>query len=95
MKRYKIMELTNTLFDMSQVVSITSQGQLTVPKSVLKYFGIDGSTKAELDIIDQGFVVKPKLNFWSLRGAAKSKIKLNDTQLREARDAFAKKWAKE
>ena len=75
---------------MRQVVSITSQGQLTIPKSMRDAFGINRSTKAV--IIKQGntMIVTPKRDFWSLKGALKSKVKLSDKQLREAREAFGK-----
>lgn len=79
---------------MQQIVSITSQGQLTIPKSFLKDLGIKSSTKAV--ILKRGNVIEvhPKKDFWSLGGSLKSKVKLKDEDLRKARESFAKNWAK-
>jgi bifunctional DNA-binding transcriptional regulator/antitoxin component of YhaV-PrlF toxin-antitoxin module len=78
---------------MQQIVSITRQGQLTIPKSFLKKLGINSSTKAI--ILKKGNVIEvhPKKDFWSLGGSLKSDIKLSNEELRKARDAFSKQWA--
>ena len=80
---------------MTQLVSITSQGQLTVPKSILQSFGIKGPVKAIVRKKGKVFEVEPKKDFWSLKGSLAGKIKLTDRELREARDAFEKDWAQE
>lgn len=77
---------------MAQVVTITSQGQLTIPQSVRERFGITGSTKAILKVEGHTIVVEPKHDFWALGGAAKSKVKLTDAQLKRARKSFEKEW---
>jgi len=79
---------------MQQIVSITSQGQLTIPKSFLLDLGIDSSTKAV--IIKKGRVleVHPKRDFWSLAGSLKSSVKLTDEELKKAREEFSNSWAK-
>lgn len=79
---------------MSQVVTITSQGQLTIPRSVREYFGMAGSTKAVLHLEGNKLIVEPQADFWSLSGALHSKTKLSDTQLRQARQQFSKSWAR-
>ncbi len=77
---------------MSQIVTITSQGQLTIPQAIRARYGISGSTKAILKIEGNTIVVEPKHDFWALGGAAKSKIKLTDAQLKRARKSFEKEW---
>ena len=79
---------------MKEIVSITSQGQLTIPKSIRKAFGIKGSTKAIIEKKGRLLIVEPKTDFWSLGGSLKSKVKLTDKQLKSARAAFAKDWPK-
>lgn len=76
-----------------QVVSITSQGQLTIPKDFRELLGITSQTKAEIRISEDSLVVRPKKDFWALGGSLKSEIKLSDQQLRQARKAFEISWA--
>lgn len=78
---------------MLQVVSITSQGQLTIPKDFRELLGITSQTKAEITLDGDELVVKPKKDFWSLGGSLKSKIRLTDQQLRQARKALETSWA--
>lgn len=79
---------------MQQIVSITSQGQLSIPKLMLQDLGIYGATKAIAQRVDDYIIVKPKQDFWSLAGSLKSEVKLSDSQLRNARNSFSKNWAK-
>ncbi|EKE05700.1 MAG: hypothetical protein ACD_19C00182G0028 [uncultured bacterium] len=79
---------------MQQLVSITSQGQISLPKLMLQDLGIYGATKAIAEKVDDYIIVKPKLDFWSLEGSLKSDIVLSDKQLRKARDSFSKNWAR-
>ena len=77
-----------------QIVSITTQGQLTIPKGMRKAFKIKGSIKATIHKQGNLIIVEPKQEFWSLAGSLKSKVKLSDKQLKEAREAFSKDWSK-
>ncbi len=79
---------------MSQIASITSQGQLSIPKSFLKELGIESATKAVIEKRGKSLVVTPKKDFWSLEGSLKSDIVLSDEELRKARDSFSKNWAR-
>ena len=79
---------------MQQVVSITSQGQLTIPRLMLQDLGIYGSTKALIQKKKNVILVTPRNDFWSLAGSLKSEVKLSDSELREARKRFSKTWAK-
>ena len=77
-----------------QIVSITSQGQLTIPKAFRKRFGILKGAKAIIKQTGDEIIVKPKKSFLDFEGALKSKIKLTDAQLRKARKGFEKYWAR-
>lgn len=79
---------------MQQIVSITSQGQISLPKLMLQDLGIYGPTKAIAQKVGNTIIVSPKQDFWSLAGSLKSDIVLSDKQLRKARDIFSKNWAK-
>jgi len=79
---------------MKQLVSITSQGQLTIPVALRREFGITGATKATICRDGDRIIVQPGKDFW---GAVQlmhgGKIKLSDKQLRAARARFEKEWA--
>jgi len=77
---------------MQNTVSITSQGQLTIPKSIRKLFGIISGAKATVQVVNNTIVVKPKKDFWSLEGSLASDVKLTDKQLKEARRTFETSW---
>lgn len=77
---------------MEQIVTITSQGQLTIPKSIRHIFAIKGSVKAYIKSDGENIIVKPKTDFWSLPGSLKSKVKLSDSELKRARSEFSKQW---
>ncbi len=77
-----------------KIVTITSQGQLTIPRFMRKRFGIKGSTKAVVRTEGDTIIVTPKSDFWSLAGSIKTSVRLNDRQLRGARRAFEKEWAR-
>lgn len=79
---------------MDQVVSITSQGQLTIPKMLRTLFGIRGAGKAIVSRVGNTIVVRPSGDFWSLQGSMASSVKLTDRQLQAARRAFGKNWAR-
>ncbi len=79
---------------MQQIVSITSTGQLTIPKSIRDAFGVRDSIKAVIEKRGNKIIVEPKMDFWSLAGFLKSDVKLSDKELTKARLEFSKKWAK-
>ena len=79
---------------MPQIVSITSQGQLTIPKSFLRDWGIISATKAIVHKKGDTMVVSPTKDFWSLEGSLRSNIVLSDEELRKARESFSKNWAR-
>lgn len=77
---------------MSFVASITSQGQLTIPREIRAALNINQAAKAVVTPTDTGFLVEPQTDFWSLAGSLKSSVKLTDQQLTAARQAFTTKW---
>lgn len=79
---------------MEDIVSITSQGQLTIPASIRRSFGIRGSVRAIVRKENNLIIVEPKKDFWTLEGSLVSEVKLSDKELREARESFSKNWPK-
>jgi AbrB family looped-hinge helix DNA binding protein len=79
---------------MPQLVSITSQGQLTIPKDIRQELGITRSSKALIRKQDRQIIVEPQADFWALSGSLKSSVALTDQQLQKARQQFSQKWAK-
>lgn len=80
---------------MNHIVSITRQGQLTIPRTLRQAFGIHGATKALVKKVGSAIVVRPTADFWSLSGSLKSRKRLNSQQLKAARRAFARQWPRE
>ena len=78
---------------MSQTVSITSQGQLTIPKEIRRAFGVEGATKALIRKEGNKIIVEPKKDFWSVVDSLQSNVSLSNKELRKARESFSKKWA--
>ncbi len=79
---------------MHEIVTLTSQGQMTIPKSFRDAFGLKGSTKMSIRKEGNTIIVEPRTDFWALKGCLKSSVKLTDRQLRKARDAFETQWAR-
>ncbi len=74
-------------------VSITSQGQITIPSAVRKKLNIKKQSKGILSVRDKGFYIKPVGSFWDIPKMVKTSVRLTDVQLRKARDAFETDWA--
>jgi len=79
---------------MQAIVSITSQGQVTIPKEMRDVFGITGSTKALARRVGKQIIIEPQTDFFSLAGSLGGEVKLSDEELRQARDQFSKKWSR-
>lgn len=80
---------------MQDIVSITSQGQLTIPVAIRQSFGIKGSVKAVVKRDGDVIIVEPKNDFWSLEGILASGVRLSDKQLKNTRKSFLKNWPEE
>lgn len=78
----------------AHMVTITSQGQVTIPQSFRTSFRIKGSTKATISSDRGRIIITPKGAFSSLGGSLKSKIKLSDPKLKKARAIFSKEFGR-
>lgn len=76
-----------------QIVSLTSQNQITLPMRMVKKLGKNRPKNMMVYMTEGRFVVKPIPSFWSLKGSLKSDVVLTDDQLYEAKGEFEKKWA--
>lgn len=79
---------------MQAIVSITSQGQVTIPREMRDFLGITGSTRAVAKKVGRQIIIEPQTDFFDLAGSLGGKIKLSDKELRQARDNFSKQWAR-
>lgn len=79
---------------MNDIVTMTAQGQLTIPKRFRAAFGLSGSTKMSIQKKGKLIIVEPKTDFWGLKGSMKSSVSLSDRELKKARGTFQKRWAR-
>ena len=54
---------------MQQIVSLTSQGQISIPRKMLRYHKITQSGKVMIVPTKTGWAVEPVADFWSLAGS--------------------------
>jgi AbrB family looped-hinge helix DNA binding protein len=99
MQNKNLMTIDLTLFSwyrlfMKVFATITSQGQLTIPKKMREILGIAGSTQVILTLEGKKLTMEAIDSFWSLQGSIKTDIKLSDEELRKAREDFEKHWAR-
>lgn len=80
---------------MQKIMSITSQGQITIPLEIRQALNISKATKALVQLDGEKIVITPRLGFEQLAGSLASNIKLSDDQLRKARKSFEKDWARD
>lgn len=78
----------------SQIVSLTSQNQITLPMHMVKKLGKVRPKNMVVYMSGNKFVVKPVPDFGTLKGSLKSNIVLTDEQLYKAKGEFEKKWAR-
>lgn len=60
---------------MQKIVTITSQGQITIPASIRRLFSLDKYKKAIVKAEDKKIVIEPVPDFTSLAGILKNKAK--------------------
>ncbi|MCM8788054.1 MAG: AbrB/MazE/SpoVT family DNA-binding domain-containing protein [Candidatus Omnitrophica bacterium] len=60
---------------MQKIVSITSQGQITLPASIRRIMGLDFYKKALVKIENKKIIVEPTVDLLSLGGLLKNKAK--------------------
>lgn len=77
---------------MIYTVSITSQGQISIPAKLRKELGLQNGTKALVSAEEDKLIIEPVRDFLELRGSLKTNIKATPRQIREA---FGEYLAKE
>ena len=58
---------------MSQTVSITSQGQITIPASIRRLLGLDKYPKASIRTEDNRIIVEPITDLLEMKGVLSKK----------------------
>lgn len=66
------------------MVSITSQGQISIPAKFRRELGLNNGKKALVSVEDKKLIVEPVKDFLELRGSLKTNIKATPGQIREA-----------
>lgn len=75
---------------MTYTVSITSQGQMSIPAPIRRQFNLDQIRKATVSVLKDAFVVSPIKSLLSLRGALHTNKKISQKVARAAfEDALA------
>lgn len=69
---------------MTYTVSITSQGQISIPTSFRRQLGLNKGRKALVSVKNNEIIVRPVKDFLELRGSLKTNIKATPGQIREA-----------
>ena len=69
---------------MIYTVSITSQGQISLPAKLRRKIGLDKYKKALVSEKNGKILVEPVKDFLELRGSLKTNIKATPKQIREA-----------
>jgi len=78
-------------------VSITSQGQITIPAPIRRKLGLNKSSKATATLTTEGLMLKPKVDFLTLGGSlVTNKKPISGNKIREMflRDRSGKLFVK-
>lgn len=77
---------------MIYTVSITSQGQISIPSSLRKKLGLDKSRRALVTEKEGKIVIEPVKDLLELKGSLKTDLQPSPTQIRKAfQEYIAKK----
>lgn len=69
---------------MNYIVSITSQGQISIPMPLRRKYGLDKFRKAIISSTQEGnLIIEPFSDLLSLKGIIKTKKKVSSRQIRE------------
>jgi AbrB family looped-hinge helix DNA binding protein len=68
---------------MIYTVSITQQGQITIPAKIRKELGLNKKGKANVSIKNNSMIVEPVPDFLEMIGSLKSKKSFTKKQIRE------------
>lgn len=69
-------------------VSVTSQGQISIPAKIRRELGLDKSRRALVFLEKGKVVIEPVKDLLELRGSLKTKIKATPSQVREAFETY-------
>lgn len=69
---------------MTYTVSITSQGQISIPAKLRRQFGLDKTRKALVSVVDDKIVVEPVRDFLEMGGDLQTPLKISPKKIREA-----------
>lgn len=64
------------------MVSITSQGQISIPIRFRRELGLDKLKKAIISRESSRIIIEPAMDFLDLKGSLKTKIKATSRQIR-------------
>jgi len=78
---------------MQQIVTITSQGQITIPASMRRKIAIDKYNQASVSIEENRIIIEPISDFLDLGGSLRNKTK-NKKSITEIIDLEEKSIAK-
>lgn len=73
---------------MIYTVSITSQGQISIPARLRRELGLDKNKKALVSREGKTIVIEPVKDFLELGGSLKTNIKATPRQIREAFEQY-------
>lgn len=73
---------------MTYTVSITSQGQISIPAPIRYKLGLNKSKKALVVEQDGKIMIEPVQDLLELRGSLKTNIKTTPKQIREAFETY-------
>lgn len=78
---------------MVYAVTITSQGQISIPAQIRRELGLDKTKKALVSVKNKEIVIEPVKDFLELRGSLKTNIKATPRRIREAFGEYLAKRA--
>ncbi|MBI2334753.1 AbrB/MazE/SpoVT family DNA-binding domain-containing protein [Candidatus Daviesbacteria bacterium] len=73
---------------MTYLVSITSQGQISIPIQLRRKFGLEKTQKAIVSDDADKIIIEPVQDFLELKGSLKTKIKKTPRQIRRAFEEY-------
>ena len=69
---------------MTNIVSITSQGQISIPAKMRRQLGLDKTKKALISVHDDRILVEPVRDFIEMGGTLKTNLKVSSRQIRQS-----------
>ncbi len=76
---------------MAYVVSITSQGQISIPAQIRRDLNLDKTRKALITIQGNKAVIEPLKDLLELKGSFKTKIKADSDKIRASFEQYLAK----